>query len=370
MNILRSETTLYPESSGLGCPDTGFFPASSPAAADVSVVESPLQARTLISRHSLADCSNSLTPELFWATVESRKWRPRVICVKRGARVLGLVYLKERLLAGVPTGLVHGDFSMRSKVDAAEQDRDVVLSTALDFLFSRGHVSGAVLYMPPSELPWSAFSSVAGHANLELTYSAATARHSTLSLPEHYEEFLQSLGQHTRRNLRYYRRRFEAAGHSYRRDLSPNDFQTISRQLRGQSKIPAGNMVQRSIDILNSAEGPLVWGLCGADGRWLSVLTGWREGDKVTLVSQMNSDLAHPRDSISMVLRGYVLESLIESGIHTLDFWWGTAGPLALHARPYPAVNVTLQSKVLHRKVVGKLLNGMSTRCPALLPKL
>lgn len=372
MNILRSETTPYPETSGLpGWPDARAVPAGSTSAPpEACFVESALQARALITRHSLKVSSNSLTPELFWATVEAGKWRPRVVCVKREGRTVGLVYLKERLLAGVPTGLVHGDFSMRSKVDAAERDRDFVLSRALDFLFSRGRVFGAILYMPPNELPRGVFSHVADRANVKLTYSDAVARHSRLLLPDTYESFLQSLGQHTRRNLRYYRRRFEGAGHSYLPDLSRNDFQTIARELQGKSRIPTGNMVQRSLDILDSAERPLVWALRGSDGRWLSVLTGWREEDKITLVMQMNSDLAHPRDSISMVLRGYVLESLIETGVHTVDFWWGLAGPLALYARSYPAVNVTLQSKVLHRKIMGKLLNSMNTRCPALLRKV
>lgn len=325
----------------------------------------------MVKQYSLEHYSNPLPPELFWATMGCGKWRPRVVCVKRGDLVIGLVYLKERMLAGIPTGLVHGDSSMRSMIDSGALDRELVFSTALKFLFSRRSVFGASIYMPSEELQRHTFADIAEHANLRLAYSIPPPRHSRLLLPQNYESFLQSLGPHTRRNLRYYRRRFEAAGHVYVEDLSRDDFRSISRELRGKSRIPtASNLVQRSIDVLEWAKRPLIWGLCGADGRRLSLLAGWREDDKVTLFSQMNRDLDHPHDSLSMVLRGYVLESLIESGVHTLDFWWGAVGPLARHARPFPTVNVTLQSKALHWRMLWRLLATLNRYCPTRMPKV
>ena len=351
-------------------PDADSFSVSRAATPlDTFLVNSPAQARDLIKQYSLG-LSNSLPPEIFWVTVERGKWRPRVLCVKRGDLVIGFVYLKERMLAGIPSGLVHGDSSMRSMIDSAALDRELVLSTALNFLFSRRSIFGASIYMPSGGLQHRTFADVAEHANLELAYSVPPVRHSRLLLPQDYESFLRSLGPHTRRNLRYYRRRFEAAGHIYVDNLSSDDFRSISRELRGKSRIPtAANLVQRSINIVESAKRPLIWGLCGADGRWMSVLVGWREDDKVTFFFQMNSDLDHPRDSLSMVLRGYVLESLIESGVHTLDFWWGIIGPLAVHARPFPTVNVTLQSKALHSRMLGRLLATLKTHYPTVMPK-
>lgn len=365
MNILRPEFLGLPEISNASSLSVSC--AATPL--ETLLVSSDAQAHDLIRQHSLG-LSNSLPPELFWATVQRGKWRPRVVCVKRGDRVIGLVYLKERMVSGIPSGFVHGDSSMRSMIDSAAADRELVLSTALNFLFSRRSIFGASFYMPSDDLQHRAFAHVAEHANLELAYSAPPARHSRLSLPQDYENFLRSLGPHTRRNLRYYRRRFEAAGHSYVESLSGDDFRSISRELQGKSRIPtADNLVQRSINIAVSAKRPLIWGLRGADGRWLSVLVGWGEDDKVTFFFQMNSDLDHPRDSLSMVLRGYVLESLIESGVQTLDFWWGIIGPLAIHARPFPAVNVTLQSKALPCRMLRRLLATSNTHRPTVMPK-
>ncbi len=188
-------------------------------------------------------------------------------------------------------------------------------------------------------------------------HSSAGSRHSRLSLPGDYESFLRSLGRHTRRNLRYYRRRFETAGNSYVENLSPDEYKIISQELRGKSRIPTqSNILERSIDLLKAAERPLLAGLHAADGRWLSVITGWREENRVAFFSQLNRDIDHPHDSLSMVLRGYVFESLITAGVHTLDFWWGTAGPLVRYAKPFPTVNVHFESRTPQWRILRRLL--------------
>lgn len=337
---------------------------------DAFLVHSPAQARDLIQQHSLEPHSLSLPPELFWVIVDRDKWRPWVICVKRGESVLGLVYLRERIVAGIPSGLVHGDSSMRSMIYSNVQDRELIFSTALRFIFSHRRIFGASIYIPPEELEPRTFAALAERTNLAVAYSAPPARHSRLLLPQSYESFLQSLGPHTRRNLRYYRRRSIAAGHCYIGNLSREDFRSISLELLGKSRISTtSKAVQRSIDILESVKDRIICGLRGKDGRWLSLIAGWREDDRVTIFSQMNSDLDRPNDSLSVVLRGYLLESLIESGAHTVDFWWGVKGPLERYASKFPVVNVHLQSETLHWRILWGLLVKFNAHYPAKLPK-
>ncbi len=100
------------------------------------LVPSPAAARDLIKQNPLNLSPDSLPPELFWATIQSGKWRPRVICVNCGQLVLGIAYFKERIVAGMPSGHLHGDSILREMIDAGSGNREQVLQAALRFIFS------------------------------------------------------------------------------------------------------------------------------------------------------------------------------------------------------------------------------------------
>ncbi len=328
------------------------------------LVPSPADARNLIEQNSLNLSPDSLPPELFWATIQSSKWRPLVICVKRGQLIVGIAYFKERIVAGMPSGHLHGNSTLRDMIDAGREIREQVLQAALRFIFSDLRAYAISLHVPTAEFDSATYAGLAEHVSVDMFHSPAGPSHSRLSLPGDYESFLHSLGRHTRRNLRYYRRRFEIAGNSYVENLSPDEFKIISRELRGKSRIPTkSNILERSIDLLKTAERPLLAGLHAVDGRWLSVITGWREGNRVTFFSQLNSDIDHPHDSLSMVLRGYVFESLIRSGVRTLDFLWGTKGPLVRYAKPFPTVNVHFESITPQWRILRRSLAMLNRMC-------
>jgi hypothetical protein len=77
-------------------------------------------------------------------------------------------------------------------------------------------------------------------------------------------------------------------------------------------------------------------GLQARHGEWLGILGGWYEADRVTVFCQMNNDLEHVADSLSVVLRGYLVESLIEENIRSLFFWDGAGGPLGRYCHRIP----------------------------------
>ncbi len=339
-----------------------------PAPLKASII-SLTDARGLIDDAQLAPYSTALSPELFWATLVPGKWRARVICIRDTESVLGIVYLKERMVAGVGTRLMHGDSSLRSMVHASEADREDVLSTALRFVCCHMGARGVRIYIQGQGFRSQMFTHLVDHVPVEVSYSPVN-RHSSLSLPDTYEIFLQHLGARTRRNFRYYRRRFEAARHSYLENLSLAEFRGISRELSGRSRISVpGSLVDQTAAVLKAADRPLIAGLRAADGRWLSILAGWREGDKATLFSQSNRDLDHARDSLAMVLRGYFLESLIMSGVHTLDFWWGTAGALAPYVELIPTVNVHIDSTAPGWQLLRRSLAWLNTRSVGAVPE-
>jgi hypothetical protein len=71
-------------------------------------------------------------------------------------------------------------------------------------------------------------------------------------------------------------------------------------------------------------------GLRRNSGEWISLAGGWYDGERVVLNMQLN-DRACARESISLVLRSYLIEQLINRGIRELVFLAGTSPPLSYY---------------------------------------
>jgi len=72
-------------------------------------------------------------------------------------------------------------------------------------------------------------------------------------------------------------------------------------------------------------------GLRAPTGEWIGLVGGWYESDRAILVMQLN-DGARLRQSISVVLRSYLIESLTKRGIRELLFCDGVSAPLRSYA--------------------------------------
>ncbi len=70
------------------------------------------------------------------------------------------------------------------------------------------------------------------------------------------------------------------------------------------------------------------------NAEWIGLAGGWIEDDRAILVMQLN-DRTRARESISLVLRSYLIEALIQQGIREIIFWEGTSAPLNAYAT-YP----------------------------------
>src|SRR6266566_3172281 len=58
---------------------------------------------------SLAAEPGMLAPRFFLASILQRDWKPRVVVVSQGRRIAGLLYCKERVVAGIGTRIAFGD---------------------------------------------------------------------------------------------------------------------------------------------------------------------------------------------------------------------------------------------------------------------
>jgi hypothetical protein len=176
--------------------------------------------------------------------------------------------------------------------------------------------------------------------------------HLLLPLALSYDEFLQKLGPRTRRNFRYYRRKLEAEGHSYVRDVPMADFQSAAETLLAQKVVGANPIgAARAFAMLARAKRPILAGLRHKDGSWLSLLGGWFEASRPIIFFQINSDKHHSKASLCLVLRGYLFEQLIDLGVRSVIFWAGVGEPLNRYSKPIPGLSVYLDKP-------GKLWSG------------
>ena len=148
-----------------------------------------------------------------------------------------------------------------------------------------------------------------------------------LQLSTDYDGFLAGLGSHTRRNLRYYRRKVEAAGLKYSGTLAPNEFQEAMRSLNQLADYPMEKEeLERDKRFMKTFGTPVVAGLRKEDGTFVSIVTGYTAGKHLHILTQLNGEDETLRKlSISVVLRGYMIEDFIARGFTAVHFFQGSS---------------------------------------------
>jgi hypothetical protein len=297
----------------------------------------------------MPDRDVSLSPRFALASRDA-DWSPRVAVVSRRGVVAGIVFGKERWVAGLPSGLIYVDGRLGRLIVSNGDDCEAIVSTAIRSYFAMPRIRGVRLAIASSSPEAAVIERTA--ATLKLDVARATPApyelHSTLPLPPSYETFLASLGAQTRHNFRYYRRRFEAAGHRYVERVAPRDVEEILLQLRTKSRIPFSTRAMKTATRrVMSTNQPWAAGLRHANGEYLSVAAGWFERGRAILLLQQNNDLEFSHASLSVVLRGYLIETLIAGRVPELLFWSGSATPLSRYARPLPAITLYFDAKTL-----------------------
>ena len=292
-----------------------------------------------------------LDPAFFLASV-SQGWAPRVVVVHTGPDVAGILYARERVISGISTGVVYADGSLNGMVLARAQHRQDVLRVALETLLSSPGNRGLRLRLLRDSGDLDAVGQLVVSRSLDVQYSVI--EHETSSLWKHhahlpllgsYDQFLSRLGSTTRHNFRYYRRRFEASGHRFVDRLSLDELRSAALDLGPKSKAvtPWRQLeIENCLKMVAAAGRPLAIGLKHRDGEWLSVIGGWYRPGGAVLCFQCNNDCNFGPDSLSIVLRAYLIESLIAQSLEELIIWADTRPPLSRYVSYAPAVGVRL----------------------------
>jgi hypothetical protein len=277
---------------------------------------------------------------------------------------VGIVYAKERKFAGVPTGVIYADAALDSMVVAAVRDRERVLEIAIRRLRETpGHL-GLRLSVRPDGFEHSVVNRMLPSLAMDVHY-ANVENHAVLDLPRCYESFLENLGQKTRRNFRYYRRRSEALDRRYIAEVPLPEFRAATRGLLKKSVIRARrNGVARALRMFAEVDRPILVGLRNSTGEWLSILGGWYESDHAVIFLQMNNDRDYPESSLCTVLRGYLIENAILRGATAILFWSGVSAPLSRYCRFLPTIGVHLDVTGFVWRNVRRALAGTARFLP------
>jgi len=101
-------------------------------------------------------------------------------------------------------------------------------------------------------------------------------------------------------------------------------------------------VVDRTADLVAAARRPLAIGLKHHNGEWLSVIGGWYKPHGAVLFLQHNNNRDFGPYSLSVVLRAYLIESLIRERLNELVMWADTGPPLSRYVTYTPTIGVHL----------------------------
>jgi len=304
-----------------------------------------------VARPLIQEDEATLSPEFFLASM-AKGWEPRVVAVYSAGDVVGIMYTKERVISGIPTGIVYGDGSLGGILLSNPVHQQNVFRVATELLLAAPGIRGARLRILrfsselDAVLQLIASRFVDGQCSpIEHNGSPLWKYHAHLQLTDTYGQFLEGLGGTTRHNFRYYRKRFEASGHRFIERLSMDELRSAALELRPKSKFLSRLQLtdfERYLDMVAATHRPLAIGLKHHDGQWLSVIGGWYRPGGAVLYFQCNHDCDFDTDSLSTVLRAYLIELLIRQGLKELVIWSDTGPPLSRYVSYPPTIVVRL----------------------------
>jgi hypothetical protein len=268
--------------------------------------------------------------------------------------LMGAVLIFEQDIFGFGVGaFATNDRSGRSTLIAAGPERSLVVGLAVRTLLDRG-----------AHLILMSFRSAEGKEDpatvspplLEVAENGtAVARwalrertiHGYLPLSKTFDATLARIGQRTRSNLRYYRRRAEAdLGCVFLPQVEVTREEALRFNRQCMYAVPAAVAGWR-YDSLKELSEPVFMGIKDREGRWLSMLGGRRYGDhRSEILWQMNRR-GHATSSLGTVMRSYYIEHEIAHGSRRMYIEGGTPHPIKFSFVPEELTDLVVMRRTL-----------------------
>jgi hypothetical protein len=272
--------------------------------------------------------------EYFISCKHPRNCRPVVLLFRNGSRPAAALFLHEVCFVWFGTRLcAGGDSAGDGILIAPEQQREVFLRRAVHELLNvqkRFHtVRLCVKTSGGRRLVDN------GAPGLRSKLVERTMKH-RLTLADSYDGMLASFGPRTRRSLRTKRRQLEnALRPDFFPGLKPEQAIAVMHYLCSRSSSPFKSKwyLHARRKFLDSRANAFAMALRSHDGTWLSFLSGWRRNGTTYVDMQMNHS-AFKRESLSAVMRAFLLEHEIGAGQKYLEFVGGCSVLLERYCSP------------------------------------
>lgn len=177
-----------------------------------------------------------------------------------------------------------------------------------------------------------------------------------LQLQPTLEQTLAGMGQKTRSNMRYYRRRAEKEfGCSLVAHVEDNSDDLLRFNRACMYPISEATLLWR-LNVLQAMHQPFLMGLKDREGQWLSVLAGRRFGETSEILWQMNR-AGYPSHSLGTVMRSYCMEQEVMLGAKRLQVEGGT-----FHSMHHSFVDEEILDLVVLRSGTQRVLRHVVNR--------
>ncbi len=267
-------------------------------------------------------------PEYFLPRLYAR-CEPRVVACYESSKLVGVVYMYEVRFWRICTGYAFGGDGMgRGLLLCAPTREAEILSACCGYLLDHG--------LHALRFDWTP-TGPEGTMNLQFRRGARVkiladprTDGDWLPLQQDYDSFLAGLGSHTRRNLRYYRRKAESSGFTYVRLDSDEELRAAMDTLNELSDYPTDlERAARDQRYVAAFGNQVAVGLRSGNGVWVSIIVGFIAGTHLHILTQLNDEHDELRKlSLSIVLRGYLIEDFIQRGFTAVHFLEGSSSML------------------------------------------
>ena len=293
-------------------------------------------------------------PEYFIAANTLRFRRVAAVLIRRDQRLEACVFFTEHCILGLGLGLFEGgDAAGESLVVAPEAFRVEYVHLAARALLRRWRIHGVSLRI---SAPFDRCIGVMGPESRRCIFVARDTPRK-LPLESTYREMLAGMGPRTRRSLAGKRRQLEESAQVvFLPVLQPADALDAMLQLRPRALPRRFAKFYRARNrLLRQRPEFFCMGMCLPDGAWLSILSGWR-CNRVTHVDVQMNDRRFKKESLSAVMRAFMLEHEIACKQQMIDFVGGTSLLLRRYCRPIePGTDIFLFRPCL-RALLSKIV--------------
>jgi hypothetical protein len=282
-------------------------------------------------------------PEYFFAAHTLPNRRCAAVLIRKDQELKACVLFYEHTRYGIGLGLFRGgDYVGESLVVAPEALRVQYVHLATQALLKQWRIHGVSITV---KAPVDRCTEIMGPASYFKRFIGSEVQHK-LPLVSTYEGMLAGLGPRTRRSLAGKRQQLEKSMNvQFVAALEPDECLQAMLELHGKSTPQrVTEFYQARYRLLRGKSEFFSMGLRLADGPWLSMVTGWRR-NQVTYVDLQMNDINYKKESLSAVMRAFLLEHEIGLKQELINFVAGSSLLLRRYCEPLEACTDLFISK-------------------------